>query len=98
MNVYLFRRARSRVVHAVRTRWGFGHYFIIDRVFGGGFSIPCGQPAAGEGVISSTTQKPGYVTCKSCRRVLNLKGKTRAWKPDPIIEDDGRPRILGIPG
>ncbi len=71
MTYYLFRRKGSKIVHAVQS----------CRIFGGGMWIVCGQPAVGSGVLSEIPKRSGYVSCKTCRRVLKIKAKVREWRP-----------------
>ena len=96
--VYLFQRERSKIGHAVKSRCNSLGGYGLDRMFGGGFRILCGQKAEGRGVLSPEPKAANYVTCKRCRKAMGLTGKTKEWKVEPVEQKDNRPRILGIPG
>jgi len=97
MKVYLFRRKNSKVVHAVKTKWASMGDFELDRIFGGGMKIPCGQPTEGDGVLSEIPMATHYVSCMGCRQNLKITKPVKSWKLKHERKLD-RPRILGIPG
>lgn len=99
--VYLFQRKSSKVTHAVETKHASLGTFELDRLFGGGFTMPCGRPCTGKGVLSENPMSVYWVTCKQCRWVLRIGNgippKAECWPPK-ILRQLDRPRILGIPG
>jgi len=100
---YLFQDKRSKITHAVETKWKSLGSFELDRVFGGDFIVLCGREAYGAGILSATLMDPAHTTCKKCiaalkkRRINTDRKPTGIWPP-PVIRKLDKPRIFGIPG